>query len=429
LRSRIAKLDEESSDDFTTSIAWLTIFAGFSQTRNLGYLPPWIAEQKRIAFRKTVGRERIQIPKEDLRWIRVAIKKREYAMGIEPLFLSMSGREKNRDFKEVINSIKIPLKPTASIRHTVFQGGKVEDARELLNIGMANTWRIPIRDLQEGFITEYLELTEQTAHEKPDFQGYLFWISLQIVLNWAGRKFRVYKQFVHELPGSESFEAELWKMSIVHISEPGKERNLTKTSSCLTWFLTVASKVSQCILSYNQDHRAGLVLSAQEWMHQRRVSAESYESDWMYDKNTRKRISETWNGFQDWTESTDFIPRQVGTMTLHSWFTYVDFPRWYSDLIMLTCAQDYTVSEYTHTEWVSGTTERQYFNGKVSEGFMMSMPLTKTILHLMHDINIETVHSLLAKYGVKFASHPRDLPFDPERHATGVYSVQIGDIK
>jgi len=428
LRKRIANLDELDSDDYTQSIAWLTTFAGFSQTRSLGYLPPWIAELKRIAFRQVIGRERIQIPKEDLRWISVAIKKRQYAMGIEPLFLSMSGRERNRDFKEVINSIKIPLKPTASVRHTVFQGGKVEDARELLNIGMLANWKIPVRDLQEGFITEYLELSENTAADLPDFQGYLFWISVQIVLNWAGRKFRVYKEFVYELPGSESYEAELWNMKIVHISEPGKERNLTKTSSCLTWFLTVASKVSQCILSYNQDHRAGLVLSAQDWMHQRRVSSESYESDWMYDKNTRKRCSDVWNGFQDWTESTDFIPRQVGTATLHSYFTYVDFPRWYSDLIMVICAQNYTVSEYTHTEWVSGTTERQFYRGSVTEGFMMSMPLTKTILHLMHDINIETVHEMLRRNGVSIASHPGSMPFDPERNVAGVYSVLPSDI-
>jgi len=265
--------------------------------------------------------------------------------------------------------------------------------------------------------------------EKPEFQGYLFWISVQIVLNWAGRKYRPYKEFVYELPGSESFESELWKMKIVHISEPGKERNLTKTSSCLTWFLTVASKVSQTILAYNQDHRAGLVLSAQDWMHQRRVSSESYESDWMYDKNTRKRTRDVWNGFQDWTESTDFIPRQVGMMTLHSWFTYVDMPRWYSDLIMIVCNQNYNVSEYTHTEWVNGTTERQFYNGLVSEGYMMSMPLTKTILHLMHDINVESVHEILRRHGVVvIAPHPGDMPFDPEREATGIFTGQAKDI-
>jgi len=285
-----------------------------------------------------------------------------------------------------------------------------------------------MRDLDDGTITDYLQLHPGLEVEKPDFQGFLFWISVQIVLNWAGRKFRPYKKFVYELPESESFETELWKMRIVHISEPGKERNLTKTSSCLTWFLTVASKVSQTILAFNQDHRAGLVLSAQDWMHQRRVSSESYESDWMYDKNTRKRVSGIWNGFQDWTESTDYIPKQVGTMALHSWFTYVDFPRWYSDLIMVVCAQNYDVSEYTHTEWVNGTTERQYYCGQVTEGFMMSMPLTKTILHLMHDINIGTVHELLRRIGVTVAPHPRDMPFDLERNATGVFSVQQSDV-
>jgi len=217
-------------------------------------------------------------------------------------------------------------------------------------------------------------------------------------------------------------------MSIVHISEPGKERNLTKTSSPVAWVLTIASKVSQMVLAFNQDHRAGLILSAQDWMHQRRIASASYESDWMYDKSTRKRFSSTWNGFQDWKESTDFIPRQVGGCALAAWFEYIAFPRFYGDLVLLMTQRDYDVSEYTHTTWHNGGMERHFYNGKVTEGFMMSMPLTKTVLHLTHDINIGTVHGLLAKIGVSVAPIRTEVAWDPLRDRPGELSVHTHNI-
>jgi hypothetical protein len=402
--------------------------SGFSQTRNLGYLPPWVADVKRREFRANVGRDQIQVDRKKLLFIRKVVQKRQLEMGIEQNFLSMQDREKNRDFKEVINSIKIPLKPSASVRSTVYQGGKVEDARQLINDGLNNLWKVPIRDLETGSIVSYISFTPELGNLAPEHEQYIFWTSLQIILNWFGKKYTKYAPFVYELPNTEDWENELWRMTIVHISEPGKERNLTKTSALLSWVLTVASKVSQMVLSYSQDHRAGLILSSQDWMHQRRVSSESYESFWMYDKKTRKRLHNVWNGFQDWTESTDFIPRQVGGVALNAWFEYIDFPRFYGDLVVLITQRSYDVAEYTHTEWQNGLVERHYYNGKVSEGFMMSMPLTKSILHLMHDINIGTIHALLQDFGVKIAPHPEELPFDPEKDKLGQFSVRYKDV-
>jgi hypothetical protein len=424
LRRRIRNLEY----DYTTSPMWHATMSGFSQTRNLGYLPPWIAEIKRKEFRANIGREKVIVPAEDLHLIRKVVQERQKEMGIEIHFLSVDGRDYQRDFNEVINAIKIPLKPSASIRSTVYQGGKVEDARQLLNDAMMNEWKIPVRNLSTGKITEYLSLNEQTRKDKPEHEGYLFWISLQIVLNWFGSKYRIYKDFVYELPGSEPWIDELWKMSIVHISEPGKERNLTKTSSVLAWLLTVASKVSQMVLAYNQDHRAGLILSAQDWMHQRRVSSGSFESEWMYDKLTRKRLPGVWNGFQDWKESTDFIPRQVGAVALAAWFQYIDMPRFFSDLVLMITQRDYTVTEVMHTNWEQGIAEKNLYKGKVTEGYMMSMPLTKTILHLMHDINIGVVHGILSSLGIPVSPPLEEVKVDPIRDQHGQFRVRPQDV-
>jgi len=427
LEKRIRVEREVWNTDYTQSLAWLNTMSGIAQTRNLGYLPPWVADVKREEFRATIGRERVKVDRSHLELVRAAVMKRAYEMGVEPDLLDRQGREETDEFKEVINSIRIPLKPTASVATTVFNGGKVEDARQLLQDARRNKWKVPERDLKTGEVKQWLtlpdiDLTDPDA-EIPPFEGFLFWISFQIVLNWFASKYRIYAKYLHKLPGSERWTEDLQRMSIVHISEPGKERNLTKTSSVLTWFLTPGSKVSQMALAINQDHRAGLVLSAQDWMHQRRVSSQSFESFWMFDDKTRLLRPDVWNGFQDWTESTDHIKRDIGVMALYAWMDYIKFPPFYKQLICLVVQWDYAVSEYTHTEWVSGIVERHHYNGKVTEGFMMSMPFTKTILHLMHDVNIGVLHIWLYSKGVKVAENPTQTISDIQRFRAGQLRV------
>lgn len=422
---RLLKRIEASSSDYTKTIAWINTMSGFSQTRNLGYLPNWIALQRRADFRRTIGRPTEKIPMEELLLIRRLVEMRSHESGVEQnLLLRDSGKTSDR-FKEVINSISLPLKVSASENSTVRQGGKVEDARQLISDGIQHSWKVPVRDLDTGDVLEELCYSSNLRVDQPAYEGYLFWTAMQIVLNHYAKIYPSrYASFARDLPGSSSWESRLFRMSIVHISEPGKERNLTKTSSLLAWVLTVCSKVSQTTLSYNQDHRAGLVLSAQDWMHQRRISSESYEAYFIYDERTRKRNPDVWNGFQDWTESTDFIPRQVGGMALQSWLGYIGFPKWYGNLVCVITQSNYDVREVTSTNWVDGIMERDVYQGGVTEGFMMSMPLTKTILHLMHDVNIGLANTILRReFGVHIPSAQevlgRYIPI-PSYQATGL---------
>jgi hypothetical protein len=139
-------------------------------------------------------------------------------------------------------------------------------------------------------------------------------------------------------------------------------------------------------------------------MHQRRVSAESFESYFIYDSETGLRKEFIWNGFQDWTESTDFIPRKVGATALTAWLNHIGMPKWYSLIILKLVLMNFDVTEVTSTLWVEDSiTVKRYF-GKCTEGFMMGNPLTKTILHLMHDINIGTVNALLRMKGIEIPS-------------------------
>nr|QHD64827.1 RdRp [Erysiphe necator associated narnavirus 4] len=418
LKRRIMGLTE----DYTLSPAWIYTMGGFCQTRNLGWLPEWVAEPARKQFRENLGREKTLVPKDELRLIFKLVQKRLYEEGIELKFLESKGRDMDPEFKEVIHSLRIPLKPSASNNSTVSQGGKVEDARQLLADAIKNRWSVPKRDFATGEIKGTIDYGPELRLEKPDYEDYIFWPSLQILLNYFIKNNRITGTVV-DLPGSEVWELDLWRMQIVHISEPGKERNLTKTSSLVSWVLTVGSKICQMVLAFCQDHRAGLILSAQDWMHQKRVSSESFESFWMYDKSSRLRREDVVNGFQDWTESTDFICRLVGGTALQAFISYIGFPIWFGNLIMKTVLQDYTVTEVLKTTYEDGIPVREGYSGRVTEGFMMSMPLTKTILHLMHDVNVGLTHELLRRESVVIAPRPQEVRLDPELDRIGPISM------
>jgi len=79
---------------------------------------------------------------------------------------------------------------------------------------------------------------------------------------------------------------------------------------------------------------------------------------------------------------------------------------------------DYDVHEVTSENWVDGILERTTYNGHVTEGFMMSMPLTKTILHLMHDVNIGLANMVLRQeFGISIPTSNDVLErFRPELH-------------
>jgi len=330
--------------------------------------------------------------------VKKTILKRALEAGIPSNFMRDGEPERRLIFRECIMNIKIPVEAKASVSSTVREGGKLEDARLLIDDAIRGAWLIPVRDFSTGNIDSEFIVTELIREEKPGFEGYLFWIALQITLNWVSKRSARYRAYYRSLPGSEGWEHELFEMEIVHISEPGKERNLTKSSAILGFVLTVCSKVCQMALSYNQDHRAGLVMSAQDWVHQKRISPESLEATFIYDRQTRLRKPEIWNVFQDWTESTDFIPRQVGGTALDAWMLYIGFPLWYRDLILVLSQQDYVVKENIHN-YETKTTE--LWVGKITEGFMMGNALTKSILHLMHEVHFGVVNALVQSFGIK----------------------------
>jgi len=397
--------------DYTLSPAWIYRMTTLCQTRGLGYLPESIAECRRHAFRTTVNRENVTVSPEMSHLQALAVKTR-LSEKIPPLILSGDrihslNEEEKGMFQEAFSRIAMPIKGSASLDTFVKDGGKIEDARHTLQLARENQWQIPVRDLSTHEIREYIQVTG-SPEDMEDVSRPLFWISYQLFLNhWIKRDRWNMKDEYHAFyTGSREYEPEIMNAKIIHISEPGKERNLTKSHATLAWFLTPGAKLSQATLAILPEHRAGLLESGHEWRHQKRISPLSDESGFVYDSRTGKVHTEIRHIFKDWTESTDFICKAVGYVHLRTFFDYVGFPAAYARLILLTVVEPQPV-----TEVISQTTlefeeqiEPVNWKGSINEGFMMGNPMTKTILHLVHESEHAVATLFLSRRGLRF--HP-----------------------
>lgn len=373
----------------------------------MGYLPEAMAAEKRASFRKNVNRE-TELPREELlRFHYRAVQHGLRTGGIPNGFMSLGGqktRKASELFSEAFSHIELPLKGTASTDRLVKEGGKLEDARLLLNLASRFKWRIPVRDLDDNTIIDWLEVVRETDRDE-EYTRPLFWISYTVVLNHWVQAGEYSQDYYHRLPmGAEEYKGNFFDARIVHISEPGKERNLTKASAMMGWFLTPGAKLAQVTIAELREHRAGLLESSHEWRHQKRVSVLSDESDFIYDTATGKTMSDVRHVFKDWTESTDFIGKMVGWAHLKGFFEYVGFPRAYARLILRTIIEPQPVTEVVvlrdpegHTE-----TEQVLWTGFIREGYMMGNPMTKPILHLVHISETQAALEFLRRKGLDF---------------------------
>ncbi|UZC46344.1 RNA-dependent RNA polymerase [Sclerotinia sclerotiorum narnavirus 5] len=379
--------------DYTLSPAWIFRMTTLAQTRGIGYLPEAIAECKRQSFRMTVNRELVRVEPEITHLQAMAVKQRLTEGGIPPLILSEDRvrsrpKEEQEKFQEIFSRIEMPLKGSASVDTFVKDGGKIEDARLLLSVARANDWKIPVRDLNSHNIVEYITIEKDSEADLEHISRPLFWISYQLFLNhWALKGQWAMEDYYPLLDRGVEYAPGIMNTKIVHISEPGKERNLTKSHATLAWLLTPGAKLAQGTLAMLKEHRAGLLESGHEWRHQKRVSALSDESGFIYDSRTGKTYPDILHIFKDWTESTDFICKITGYTHLRTFFDFVGFPYKYGRLILKTIVEPQPVTEVTTHRTIPGEDSYEPVNWKgfIREGFMMGNPMTKPILHLVHE--------------------------------------------
>jgi len=406
LINTINRYNSSENEDYTESLAWVFRCTTFCQTRVLGYLPLHVAEVKRHVYRQTVNRPVEKIPKEQCEMIYLAVMNHLDKGDIPAGLFTLNQPEAIALIDEAIRNVSVEIKQNASTDHTVSEGGKIEDARLLVKVMRENAWKVPVRDLDNHKIINYIDIPTHDQ-EVESWSRPLFWASYQIVLNFWIKHGKWDRADYYRLPlGEGEYEEDILLAKILHISEPGKERNLTKSKATYAWFLTPAGKLCQAVLANLPEHRAGLELSSHDWMHTRRISGESEESGFIYNPVTGKLQDNIVHAFKDWTESTDFIGKWVGVTHLRALMDFTAFPRKYKDLVLRLIMAPQPVEEVILRKvggFISGdVAENQIvpWKGAIREGFMMGNPITKSILHLIHVSELETVTHYLQRLGI-----------------------------
>jgi hypothetical protein len=407
LIATVNHLQSSINEDYTESLAWVFRATTFCQTRVLGYLPNHIAEIKRYQYRNTVNRPIEKLPAQMSELIYSSVVRHLDKSKIPMNLLQLPEEDPDGIMMRAISNVALDIKQSASTDSTVSEGGKIEDARKLINLALKHHWTVPVRDFNDHKITEYISIPAVDS-DIESWSRPIFWISYQIVLNfWIARGKWSHEDY-HRFPvGNDEYSEDILLAKILHISEPGKERNLTKCKATYAWFLTPAGKLCQSVLANLPEHRAGLEMAAHDWMHTRRISSESEESGFIYCHKTGRLMADIVHSFKDWTESTDFISKYVGLAHLRGLMNFIGFPIKYRDLLMRTIISPQPVEEIVHhkrgafsSDDIDSDATIVPWTGAIREGYMMGNPITKTILHLVHVSELEIVSHYLQQRGV-----------------------------
>jgi hypothetical protein len=396
--------------DVTTSLAWKFRIAELHQTRVLGYVPTHLADKLSATYRQDVTRSRKPQDPKRLRLIELLVLQEMLQnSGIKPEFLrqsDLSDSEEIEKIRRILSKIELDLKPTASIHHLVREGGKLEDARQVLKAIRDQKLLIPIRNLETLEIKKTLPLLEVDYPD--DISVYLFYSSIQMVMNFLVDRGKLVEDFYVPLKGLEKFENKVLEAVIVHIDEPGKLRELIKNSPILSWFLSPGSKLCQATLALHPDHKAGLEFGNQDWSHIKRISGDSSESRFMYGPDGKTK-SDIQFGYEDWSQATDFLSRLIGLTELKAFMQYIGFPKGYGNLILTISEMPQRVSTLVRYRIIGLTNDEDQlekieipFEGWIHEGFMMGNQITKTILHLTHLGQKALALAKLKSQGIEF---------------------------
>jgi hypothetical protein len=405
----LAKLVDGSREeccDYSLSVAWISRCGLFTQTRVVGYLPETIAVEKAKEYRNSVARAPAEPADEDLSLIMMSVWRRLEESDLKPNIL-VEGIDDAR-LNKVMASATLHLQGSASVDHTLREGGKLEDARLLIQKARTHNWVTPIRDLHSGRITRHIGAPEGNE----DSSSFIFWTGLQLVVNHWVQRGLLEAEYYHPYWEDEGkqllYSPDVMRAIIVHINESGKMRNLTKSSAALAWALQPGASILQELMAYLPEHEAGMTRSAQDWIHTKRIDGSSEEAHWIYDSVSGKRNPDVFQVFKDWKESTDWIGKRIGIAHLRALMSYVGFPYWYGRVIQITAREPQAVTEdisiwYKTDETEDNPTgyveERYTHRGVISEGFMMGNPVTKVVLHLVHTSELSVSEEFVKRRG------------------------------
>jgi len=374
----------ERGIDETQTPSWMLRFAILCQTRMLGKYPKPLSKKVVEQYLSKITKAH-PVDIKQLKNDRLIIRKWISESKLPFNFLKEEWYERPdvhqlRD--KCWNSLSLRIKYTASTDQPRSEGGKAREAQILFSKVMNRRIKVPRRDLETGEIKEILSLRENP--EEGFFSEYLFWLSMQLVINglYNGGATQL-KPYYYDCQINDN----PFRTRIEAINEPGKVRMLVKTTGILYWFLTPMGEIMNEALAFLQEHNAGLKGSAQGWKFQKQLSGRGDQSEMIYTPDWKAKPN-LYFGFMDWTEATDFIPRDRGLILLDTLGSYIGVGTFWMRLTMLALRVDYPVDRVTVSKFEEDGSENHtqelVWKGNIMGGFMMGMPVTKTVLHLCH---------------------------------------------
>jgi len=360
-----------------------------SQKRGYGHLPRAVAMVKRHKFREAISRPPLVWTREKQAQVMKALllEFTEELPAAHHIF-ARDDKKSKEILKEVLSHVSLELKGTASVDRKVSDGGKLEDARELLQLARTNEWFVPIRSLESGKLIGHKTCPSDVDME--EVSTFLFWLSVQLCVNYihlakidkAKPQMWEYVPFIIKETGAP-FMYDPFRARVLHIAEAAKERNLVKCSAVYNWAMIVGGKIIQNTMALSPSHRNGLQGSSADWSHFRRVQGTA-EGSFLYDRSTGLlRPGTAVNFYSDLTESTDWLVKSLGLVILKIFEIHTRFFPWYMDLLRILYVTPITISE---TVVIEDEDERIVAHTEylMTEGTPMGMQLAKSLLHGAH---------------------------------------------
>jgi hypothetical protein len=400
---------QESGEDLTASLEWIDTMTILMQKRNLGLPPKNYTDQKVKEYLLKLTEEVQESP--ECNDTKVVIGSALERANIPPgILMNPEGR-----LQEMISeAMRVDIRQTATVNFTRADGGKVREAQVLFMAFFKNGLNIPVRNMTTGEITTYIE-SKSESPEDPGIQSeVVFWLSLQILLNMLVLEKEIPAQYIdwniHKATmndgGLALLASYVFTAKAEFIKEPGKIRGLTKTTGILYWALSPAMAMLNSVIALLPEHYDGLKRGAHAWRFQRRISGVGGDASYFYSPSGEMDPDSMFY-YNDWTEATDFIPKAFGVRLLRALMDYTRFPYWYQNIVMVTMRRNLEI-----------VFETEEYQGSLvlKRGYMMGLPLTKTVLHLCHVYKQELIFLELIKKGYKIAvPKGKNIPSVPYR--------------
>lgn len=331
-----------------------------SQTRGCGTPPPLVVLQSKVKFLQTVSLE--PPPMEPY-----TRSMRKEALG------EVLGTLPDSAFTGLATKARVTVTTSSCWESTRREGGTVEAIRSLIAAPDAGH-QVPVRDLENGSITRWLDVTTcSTVGEL------VFYYCLDQVLRIPPKELRY--------------------AFLTVVKEPGKARSVTKARACLKVVLDLVNKIcSEPLKKGIKSSTSGMAQSNHGWNFFNRLCSDEMKEEvfslYNREENPYEGYIERDDAFEDifvsstdYEEATDQMRHDVARDLGDAWMRKCGIPSLLRGIVVETCYKPRTI--FFHANGVLNTIGQpapefgeNIRSIQLVRGVLMGDPLTKVTLHL-----------------------------------------------